>query len=113
MYAIVEIKGKQFKVREEDTLYVPLLKDAKPDDSVTIENVLLVSGDDRIDIGRPVVEGATVTATVLGNVKADKVVVFKKKRRKRYRVKRGHRQEYTRIRISSVSMGEEKATIEA
>ncbi|GIV61737.1 MAG: 50S ribosomal protein L21 [Rhodothermaceae bacterium] len=103
MYAIVEIAGKQFKVRENDKLYVPR-QQADVDTTLTFDRVLLVSNGDQIQVGTPVVEGATVEARVLDHVKADKVLVFKKKRRKRYKVKRGHRQPYTQIEIRSVSL---------
>ena len=103
MYAIVEIKGKQFKVQEQDTLYVPKLKDADVDDTVTFDRILLVGGDD-IQVGAPTVNGALMQAKVLGHVKADKVLVFKKKRRKRYKVTRGHRQQYTQLQVESLSL---------
>ncbi|RMH62825.1 MAG: 50S ribosomal protein L21 [Bacteroidetes bacterium] len=102
MYAIVEIAGKQYKVRQQERLYVPRLDHAAPDDRVTFDRVLLVSTDDGVTIGTPTVDGAAVSATVLGHVKADKVLVFKKKRRKRFKVKRGHRQPYTQIRIDAI-----------
>lgn len=102
MYAIVDIKGKQFKVRADEKLYVPYLGDLSEDDTVTFDRVLLVAGDD-LQIGTPTVDGASVTAKVLGHVKGDKVTVFKKKRRKRYKVKRGHRQRYTQIQVEGLS----------
>ncbi len=103
MYAIVDIQGKQFKVHEKDTLFVPLMAQHSADDSLTLGRVLLVADGEDIRVGTPTVEDATVSATVLRHVRGDKVIVFKKKRRKRYRVKRGHRQQYTEIRIDSVS----------
>ena len=103
MYAIVEIKGKQYKVREHETLYVPFFNDAEADDTLTFDRVLLLANGDTIEVGTPVVEGAAVTAKVLGHVKGDKVLVFKKKRRKRYKVKRGHRQRYTQIQVEAFS----------
>ena len=102
MYAIVQIAGKQFKVKENDTLFVPRLK-ADAGDSITFEDVLLVGGDD-IRIGTPNVAGATVTATVKDHVKGDKIIVFKRKRRKGYRKKQGHRQDFTEIRIDEVAL---------
>ncbi|MDX1548088.1 MAG: 50S ribosomal protein L21, partial [Rhodothermales bacterium] len=93
---------KQFKVQEDDTLYVPYMAGKAADDPVTFDRVLLVSGDD-VTVGAPAIDGATVEATVLGHVKADKVLVFKKKRRKRYKVKNGHRQRYTQVRIDGLS----------
>ena len=104
MYAIVDVKDKQFKVREDDTLFVPYHSDADEDDTLTLDRVLLLSdGDGEVTLGSPTVEGATVTARVVEHVKGDKVIVFKKKRRKRYRVKRGHRQQYTQIEIQSLN----------
>ena len=103
MYAIVNIADKQFKVSKNDTLYVPLL-DAKEGAAVTFEDVLLVS-DKAVKVGQPTVAGAKVKAKVLAHVKGDKILVFKKKRRKRYKVKRGHRQWYTQLEISDVSVG--------
>jgi large subunit ribosomal protein L21 len=105
MYAIVDIKSKQFKVREGDTLYVPHLQ-TDAGEEITFEDVLLTAnGDDSggVQVGAPHVEGASVSATVLDHVKGDKVTVFKKKRRKRYRVKRGHRQQYTQIRVEALN----------
>lgn len=103
MYAIVEIAGKQFRVEKDAKMYVPRLKD-EVGDSVTFDRVLLVSGDDGVSVGTPTVEGASVTATVLDHVKGDKIIVFKKKRRKGYRVKNGHRQPYTQIAIKALSV---------
>ncbi|MEM1042828.1 MAG: 50S ribosomal protein L21 [Bacteroidota bacterium] len=102
MYAIVDISGKQFKVQENTTLYAPRQK-AAVGDTLTLDRVLLVSGDD-VHIGAPTVAGASVTATVLDHVKGDKVIVFKKKRRKGYRVKNGHRQPYTKLSIDALNL---------
>lgn len=102
MYAIVEIAGKQFKIRQDETLYVPRLT-ADVDATVDFDRVLLIANGESVSVGAPVVDGALVKATVLGHVKADKVIVFRKKRRKRYKVTRGHRQQYTQIKINEVS----------
>ncbi|MFB6230089.1 MAG: 50S ribosomal protein L21 [Salinibacter sp.] len=105
MYAIVDVKDKQFKVREDDTLYVPYHSDAEVDQELTLDRVLLLSdGEGDVTLGTPTVDEATVTAQVVDHVKGDKVIVFKKKRKKRYRVKRGHRQQYTQIRIESLEV---------
>jgi large subunit ribosomal protein L21 len=105
MYAIVDVKDKQFKVREDDTLYVPYHSDAEVDQELSLDRVLLLSdGEGDVTLGTPTVDEATVTAQVVDHVKGDKVIVFKKKRRKRYRVKRGHRQQYTQIRIESLEV---------
>ncbi|MYE03570.1 MAG: 50S ribosomal protein L21 [Bacteroidetes bacterium SB0662_bin_6] len=107
MYAIVEIAGKQFSVREKDRLIVPHLE-GKANDSVTLDRVLLIAGKDGVQIGTPVVPDASVKAKILEHVKGDKILVFRKKRRKRFKVKRGHRQPYTRIEIGTLSSGDEK-----
>ena len=107
MYAIVEIAGKQFSVREKDRLIVPHLE-GNSNDSVTFDRVLLIAGSDGVRIGAPGVPDASVNATILEHVRGDKIVVFRKKRRKRFKVKRGHRQPYTRIEIGSLSPGGEK-----
>jgi large subunit ribosomal protein L21 len=114
MYAIVDVKDKQFKVREDDTLYVPYHSDANADQELTLDRVLLVSdGEGDVTVGTPTVEDASVTARVLEHVKGDKVIVFKKKRRKRYRVKRGHRQQYTQIQIESLNLNGASENIES
>ena len=102
MYAIVEIAGKQFRVEKDAKLYVPRLKDEVGAD-ITFDRVLLTSGDGGVSVGAPTVEGASVAATVLAHVKGDKIIVFKKKRRKGYKVKNGHRQPYTQISRSATS----------
>lgn len=107
MYAIVEIAGKQFKVQEKERLYVPLLQ-APVEDSITLDRVLLIADEQDVHVGSPLVANATVSATVLGHLKGDKVLVFKKRKRKRYRVKRGHRQDFTQLMIDSVSVGSKK-----
>ena len=101
MYAIVEIAGKQFRLESGRKLYVPLQK-ADVGADVTFDRVLLVGGDST-HVGAPTVSGASVAATVLGHVKSDKILVFKKKRRKRYKVLRGHRQDYTQIEIGAIT----------
>jgi large subunit ribosomal protein L21 len=101
MYAVVEIAGKQYKVAPNDKILVPTLKD-KAGATVTFDRVLLVGGDDGTKVGHPVVAGVRVSATVMENVKGDKVTVFKKKKRKGYRLKRGHRQEYTEVQITNI-----------
>ena len=96
MYAIVEIAGQQFKVEKDRKVYVHRLA-AEEGAQVEFENVLLVDNDGQVKIGTPKVEGAKVTAKVLAHVKADKVIIFKKKRRKTYEKKNGHRQCMTQI----------------
>lgn len=102
MYAIVEIAGQQFKVEKDRKVYVHRL-DAEEGAQVEFENVLLVDNDGSVKIGTPKVEGAKVTAKVLAHVKADKVIIFKKRRRKTYERKRGHRQSMTQIQIEAIN----------
>lgn len=101
MYAVVDIAGKQFKVAQNDKIHVPTLKKEKGA-TVTFDKVLLLASDNEVSVGNPLVSGASVEATVLDHVKDDKLVVFKKKRRKGYRVKRGHRQAYTQVQITKI-----------
>jgi len=102
MFAVVDILGQQFKVAENTKYYVPRLKD-KIDTEVTFDSVLILSDDKKVKIGNPSVKGAKVTAKVLEHLKDDKVIVFKKKRRKGYKKKQGHRQELTRIEITKIA----------
>lgn len=102
MYAIVEIGGKQFKAAPGTRLYVPRLT-GEVGDALTLDRVLLVSSDAGVSVGAPTVSGASVAAEVLGHVKGDKVIVFKKKRRQGYRVKNGHRQPFTQIKIGDIT----------
>jgi large subunit ribosomal protein L21 len=102
MYAIVKIGGHQYKVAEDETIFVNRI--AEGEDTITLEDVLLVNdGDGNVQIGKPNVEGAKVEATVVDHLKSDKVIVFKKKRRKGYRVKKGHRQPITQLKIDKIS----------
>ena len=103
MYAIVDIAGKQYRVEEKEKLFVSRL-DAEVGNKVDFGCVLLVERKGDVAVGKPLIDGAFVKATVLDHVKADKVIVFKKKNRKGYRVKRGHRQPYTQIEINEISV---------
>ena len=108
MYAIVEIAGQQFKVAKDQKVYVHRLQD-KEGSKVTFDNVLLLD-DGKVILGAPAIEGAAVTAKILKHLKGDKVIVFKKKRRKGYKVKNGHRQFLSEIQIESiVASGAKKA----
>jgi large subunit ribosomal protein L21 len=102
MYAVVEIGGHQYRVSEGDVLFVDKQSD-ETDQKLTFDRVLLTNDDGDVTVGKPVVEGASVEATLLDNVKSDKVIVFKKKRRKGYQVKRGHRQPMSQIEITGIS----------
>jgi len=101
MFAIVEIAGQQFKVASGQELYVHKLN-AEAGASVKFDKVLLTSKGGTQNIGTPTIAGGSVKATLLEHVKDDKVIVFKKKRRKGYRVKNGHRQQFSKIKIDSI-----------
>lgn len=102
MYAIIETGGKQYKVAQGDVVFVEKLN-AEEGAEVTFDKVLLAAEGDDVKVGTPVVEGATVTAKVLKNGKAKKVLVFKMKRKKNERKKRGHRQPFTKVEITAVN----------
>jgi len=102
MHAVIRTGGKQYRVKAGDELKIEKL-DVNEGDEIVFEDVLAVGDGDDIKIGRPVVEGAKVTADVLEQGRLRKIVVFKKKRRKGYQKKRGHRQHFTRIKIKEVS----------
>ncbi|MEM6963715.1 MAG: 50S ribosomal protein L21 [Bacteroidota bacterium] len=103
MFAIVTIAGQQFKVEEGQEIFVHQL-DANEGDQRTFDQVHLVDNEGNVSLGTPNVGGASVSATVLGHQKGDKVIVFKKKRRKGYRKKNGHRQSFTKIKIDGISL---------
>ncbi len=103
MYAIVEIAGQQFKVQKDQKIYVHRL-DAKAGDKVEFDRVLLTGDGDKISIGAPAIDGALVKAEVIDHVKGDKVIVFRKKRRKGYRKKNGHRQSFTAIKVTGINL---------
>jgi len=103
MYAVVVTGGKQYRVTEGDVVYVEKLN-AEVDSTVELDNVLVVSKDNgELVVGKPVVEGAKVTAKVLAQGKDKKIVVFKYKRKKDYRKKQGHRQPHTKIQIEAIN----------
>mgnify|MGYP000376170428 FL=1 len=107
MFAIVEIAGQQFKVAKDQKVFVHRL-DAKTGDKVSFDQVFMMADGDKITVGAPAVANASVEAKVVRHLKDDKVIVFKKKRRKGYRVKNGHRQSLTEIVIESVGVGKAK-----
>ncbi len=102
MYAIVDIAGQQFKVEKDQKLFVHRLE-GEEGKNVSFDQVLLIDSDGKISVGDPVVKGATVSAKIITHMKADKVLVFKKKRRKGYQKLNGHRQYMTQIQIESIS----------
>lgn len=101
MYAIVDIAGQQFKVEKDRKVYV-LRLDAEVDSTLSFDKVLLVDNAGAVKVGAPLVSGAKVTAKVLAHVKGETLIVFKKKRRKGYKKKNGHRQSFTQIQIESI-----------
>jgi large subunit ribosomal protein L21 len=110
MYAIVNIAGQQIKVAKDQQVYVNRLP-GKAGDKVTFDEVLLVDDNGKVNVGAPAVSGASVSAKVVEHVKGDKVIVFKKKRRKGYQTRNGHRQLLTKIAIDGISLsGSKKAT---
>lgn len=109
MYAIVDIAGQQFKVEKDQKLYVHRLE-AEAGKKVNFDRVLLIDDNGKVNVGAPAIDGAQVSATVLEHLKGDKVIVFKKKRRKGYQKKNGHRQYLTEIQINDIkASGAKKA----
>ena len=108
MYAIIEACGKQYKVAEGDTVFFEKL-DTEEGKKITFDNVVLVSDGDKIQIGSPYVKGVKVEGKVISHGKGKKIIVFKMKAKKNYRRTQGHRQPYTKIEITSIKTGAEKA----
>ncbi|HFE64004.1 MAG TPA: 50S ribosomal protein L21 [Caldithrix sp.] len=102
MFAIVDIAGKQFRVEKDKIIKVPYLH-TKVGDSVEFDRVLILENDGKTQVGHPVVEGAKISAKVLEHGRDKKVIVFKKKRRKGYKVKNGHRQFFSKIQIENIA----------
>lgn len=102
MYAVIETGGKQYKVSEGDVIFVEKLEVAEGE-SVTFDKVLVLADGENINFGAPVVAGATVTAKVEKQGKAKKIYVFKMKRKKNYRRKKGHRQPFTKVTIEKIN----------
>jgi len=103
MYAVVEIAGRQYKVAANDRVNIPLTGE-QPGTKLSFERVLLVGDEKKVTVGNPTVSGARVQATILEHGREDKVIVFKKKKRKGYRVTKGHRQGYTRVEINGIAV---------
>jgi large subunit ribosomal protein L21 len=103
MYAIIAADGRQYKVSTGDEIQLDLRDGAQEGDSVTFDNVLLVSGDGGVKVGKPKVAGATVAAEVVGQEMGDKLYIQKMRRRKNFRRRTGHRQMYTRVRIGAIT----------
>lgn len=102
MYAIVEIAGQQFKVEKDQKLFVHRLE-GEEGASLSFDKVLLVDNDGKVQVGTPTVQDAKVNVKILKHLKGEKVIVFKKKRRKGYAVKNGHRQYLTQIQVESIA----------
>ena len=106
-YAIIEKSGKQYKALEGNTIEVDFFS-ANIGDKLELDRVLLIADGDRIDIGKPLVADARVEATVVGQIKGPKIIVFKYRPKQRYRSKTGHRQKYTRLQINSIKLSTKK-----
>ena len=103
MYAVIETGGKQYRVAEGDVIYIEKLP-AEAEETVTFDQVLAVTGEGVQSIGKPLVEGAKVTAKVVKNGRGKKIYVYKMRPKKGYRRKQGHRQPYTKVQIESISL---------
>lgn len=101
MYALIETGGKQYRVQKDDVLFIEKLN-AQEGETVTFEKVLLVNKDGETVVGKPVVQGAKVTAKVLAHGRGKKITVFKYKPKKNYKKKQGHRQPFTKVQIESI-----------
>lgn len=108
MHAIIETGGKQFRVAPNKTIRVPSMR-GEPGDTVTFDRILYASDGSGIHIGAPVVAGATVTAEIVKHGRGRKITVYKYKRRKRYRRKQGHRQGFTELRVTDLTLGDRRA----
>ena len=102
MYAIVEILGQQFKVEQGEKLFIHRMAEAERGETVEFDKVLLVDNNGTVTVGAPVVNGAKVVCEVISHVRGEKVIVFHKKRRKGYRKRNGHRQDFTELTIKEI-----------
>lgn len=102
MYAVVDIKGFQYKCEEGKKVVLPRIAEAEVGDKVVFENVLLISGNGDVQLGTPTVKGATVETTVVNHGLGDKVIHFRKVRRKGFQKKKGHRQPFTEVEVNSI-----------
>ena len=103
MYAVIETGGKQYRVHPGDVVRLERL-DGSPGDELTLDRVLMVSDEDDLKVGQPLVEGASVSGTIVEQHRAKKIIVYKYKRRKKYRRKQGHRQPYTAVKIQAINV---------
>lgn len=102
MYAIVRDRGMQYRVEQGQQIDLALLDSAEPGSEIELDEVLLVSGDETVRVGSPLVEGARVRARVVGDIKGEKILVFRYRNKKRFRRRKGHRQQYTRVQIDEI-----------
>ncbi len=102
MFAVFKTGGKQYKVSEGDVIQVEKL-DGNVGDTITLDQVLMVGEDEKVQVGAPVLEGRSVSAEIMDQFKDKKILVFKKRRRKKYRRTNGHRQQLTRLKITGIS----------
>jgi large subunit ribosomal protein L21 len=107
-YAIIEDGGKQYRAVEGGTIEVDHYQ-SEPGEQIDLDRVLVIANGDEISVGKPYISGAKIEATVLTHFKGPKIVVFKYKPKQRYRVKTGHRQQYTRLRIDTIKVAEEES----
>jgi large subunit ribosomal protein L21 len=101
MYAIVDIAGQQYKVEKDHYVYAPKME-GEAGTAVSFDKVLLMDNGKGVEVGAPIIKGVKVSGKILEHVKGDKVIIFKKKRRKGYAVKNGHRQQYTKVQIDNI-----------
>jgi large subunit ribosomal protein L21 len=104
MFAVIKTGGKQYRVAAKDTITVAKLA-GEPGEAVTFDQVLMLSNDNGVEVGAPVVSGVSVAGTVVAQTRGEKVIAFKKRRRQNSRRKRGHRQDYTVVRITEIRAG--------
>ncbi len=104
MYAVISTGGKQYRVKKNETLRIEKI-DGQVGDTVSFDRVLLFSDGENMEVGRPLLENVTVTGRIVAQDKAKKIIVFKYKRRKRYRRKQGHRQPFTAVKIEAIDAG--------
>jgi large subunit ribosomal protein L21 len=102
MFAVIKTGGKQYKVAEGDVLMIEKLNTTSPE--VTFSEILLIANEDAVNIGQPILKGASVIAKIIGQGKGDKKMVFKYKSKTRQRKKKGHRQQYTKVQITKISL---------
>jgi large subunit ribosomal protein L21 len=112
MFAVIKTGGKQYRVAAEDRITVGKLE-AEPGAEVTFDRVLMVSNDNGVEVGAPLLAGVAVTATLVEHTRGEKVIAFKKRRRKNSRRKRGHRQDYSVVRINGIRAGGDKPDLAA